>query len=414
MANRGLGLARLDGKVYFVHNCVPGDKVEAKIIKQAKTYALAQPIQYIDRSALHGRSPCSFFPTCGGCQWIDIDLDQQKHWKLEFLTHQMRDIPPDSISYMESPGAFEYRNRIQLQIEFEPSRGIQVGFFSHSSHELVAIDFCRVADPAVNAVIKAVTSFTLTNAKRFQCRIELQSVLAAKTSGRQVLATISERSDDTKILRQTLAELSQVAWCGFERDAPKAPFFLHDRFAGIDFHALPACFQQVNTEANRRLQQLVLDEIQRTTPRSMLDLFSGSGNLSLACSKFVEELVCVEEHPSSIRCGNHNIKSNPIPNATFIEQPVHQFLKTNKRKFDAILLDPPRSGIKEEASLVANMRPKSILYVSCDLMTLARDLGILKQHGYSIKKIHAMNFFPHTFHLENFVVLEQNNQHVER
>ena len=232
--------------------------------------------------------------------------------------------------------------------------------------------------------------------------------------------TEGEKQDLAK-LKDYLNRLPGVLWVGSVFDLEDAPIFAFEETSNIPsfpeererivFSTSPGMFQQVNINLNGKLRQLVTQYVKSKNPSKILDLFCGSGNLSLMLSDQNRYIEGIETNRSSIKCAQFNVAINNIQNSQYFRGDTEAHLWKCAKKgesFDLVLTDPPREGMYKGIIPLLKIFPKNIVYVSCDPATLARDLGSLCNKGYKIEKIEAFDFFPNTYHVETAVFLERN------
>ena len=171
---------------------------------------------------------------------------------------------------------------------------------------------------------------------------------------------------------------------------------LFDEQENLKYFSKPGIFQQINTESNHQLRLLLKEKIKERKVKKVIDLYCGSGNLSLELSKSVEQILGVEGSKEAIAVAQKNIEKNQISNAQYIAEDASKFLKNKVdelKKYDALILDPPRRGAKEDLASILKISPKYIFYISCNPTTAARDYSLLKEK-YRLEEIFAFNFFP--------------------
>lgn len=414
VAYGGKGIAKHDGKVFFVEGGIPGDIVRVDVTKSKKSFAEAKISDLIQPSPLRGESKCPVSHVCGGCQWQGIPYDQQLTWKSQFIASSMErigKIPMPSVDVTPSPLVHNYRSRVLLRCHIDRDGKVKLGFFKTGTRELVAISTCAIADENINTIIEEVGGWQLVKLAGKKFRLELQSLPGSQG---QCFATLfpADRKDDDVLreLAEQIGNLIGVAWAGVVFDQVKSPSLVFDENQGIKFLTTAGQFQQVNNPANRIVQAWVKEQVATWKPATLLDVFCGSGNLSLPVA---EGISCfgVEANPRSIACAKGNADANNLPETYFTAQKAHQYLKyllREKQSIDCVIADPPREGLGESLEPLIALKPKYLIYVSCDPSTLARDLSRLVAEGYTLASLRGIDFFPNTYHIESVAVLEAN------
>ncbi|MBF0442487.1 MAG: class I SAM-dependent RNA methyltransferase [Oligoflexales bacterium] len=410
MAFGGRAVARKEGKVYFVENAIEGDEAEISIVKDKPQYSEATVAKIIKESPHRIKSPCIYSDMCGGCPWISADYEKQKEWKEGFVKDSIlriggiEDFP--QIKFYPPDLRFNYRNRIQLRLEGGAVPNL--GYFSRSTRSLVPITGCKVAHDSINDMIARIV-----NEGSIKIRGRIKAEFIVIHDGRLIITLTREdrpSKSDTAILKEYFDKDKMVALCCTPEDENSSRFLLLEKDLGIEYYTGALQFQQINSGQNQLLRRLCLNWISRLNPSTVLDLYCGSGNLSLPLSKAGREIIGVEGNSKSVECARFNIEKNSLEGFTFISENVSEYLDTDhghSGRRTAVICDPPRSGMGECIEPLIKMLPDSILYVSCDPVTLSRDLARLYKGGYEIIDLNVLDFFPHTYHVETFAVLSR-------
>lgn len=418
----GKGVARHDGKVVFVEDAIEGDVVHAALIEDNGRYATAKTLQVTSASPWRGTSPCSFSSECGGCQWQGVPYDQQLIWKKSFVTSALQRIGKlgDDITceMIGSPASQEYRNRIMVRARLQTDGTFVVGYFKRGSRDFVGIDRCLIAHPRLNEFIGRLLALRVATSpsEEIRFRFEMQHIPSIATTEPHLLLTVYE-PDHGKLsatdLARELTRAGGVLWAGSIKNIDKSAFVRYESDLDIEFHTAAGLFQQVNVPHNHIARRLVLETAKRLKSKTVLDIFCGSGNLSLALAKAGMIVHGVEYSKRAIECALFNCEKNRLQTASYTSGDTEKFLlrdaKANKT-YDLVIADPPREGMFKSLSALMALTPKHIIYVSCDPTTLARDLGVLCKKDYKILELKALDFFPNTYHVESFVVLERASQ----
>ncbi len=420
MAYGGKGVARHDGKVYFVRDTIPGDVVTAAIEQDNGRYADARIVTLLEASSLRQSSPCRYSDDCGGCQWLHIAYDEQLEWKRQFVNSALRRIgkldKDIDVAIRRSPQALGYRNRVHLKLANFQGR-LNVGYFRRQSHELVAIEVCGIADPRLNTVIAQLNQLACSTTFAGHLKLELQVFSAAdQGDGRCISALFfpepqnTEQHAATEHIATLLRDFPAIIWAGSVMDVPNDMFLPFEQVGDLTFYSRPGLFQQVNLSHNAHMRTAVSDIIRAAQPRRIMDVCCGSGNFSLPAADGERYIEGVEANPASIACAQYNASQNNLHNTRYLAGDATRHLWKCARQhevFDLIILDPPREGLYEGMIPLANINPATIVYISCDPTTLARDIGSLCRRGYNITSVEAFDFFPNTYHVETLVVLQR-------
>lgn len=409
VAYGGAGIARDDGKVYFVDDTVPGDLVEIQVVRDHERYAEARPIKRLQDSPLRNPSPCIYSDRCGGCQWHGISYEQQLKWKSQFIASAMQRIGGmGDWSAVEVIGAHEqlnYRNRIHLKGRIRNDGSLVLGYFARGSRDFIPVEQCLIADKRINELLRQLSKQKFKGIPAQPFKVEIQV-----TTG--LLLTIFPenpgRIAELQPLKSALEDKDAVAWCGFMKQSKHADYYLYDQWDGLDFYTQPGLFQQVNVSHNHTLRTMISDIASRLQISRILDVYCGSGNLTLPLSRFADYVEGVEFSSAAIRCAKFTAEQNQIEHIKFVagDGVAHLWKCARAQEsFDLVVVDPPREGLHKGVNPIQVMLPEHVIYVSCDPTTLARDLGRLVRKGYEIQSLQGLDFFPNTYHVETVAYL---------
>ncbi len=408
----GQGLGRLEDKrVVFVDGALPGDKVLVEITQEKNNFLTGHIISFVEKSALRGPVACRFFDSCGGCQWLGIPYNDQANWKKGFILDSLTRIGKiknlTSIDMESVPEELHYRNRVLLRGRINAEGHVQVGYFGAKSKNFSPIDTCLVAKDSLNHFIFEISQLKVKE-KNKKFRLHLQEIPFKKGQGEPhlivLIETVEKPDEWAKDFIKHLGTFSHVFWAGLFHDKKSMIPFYEDTF---QYFTSPGIFQQINLEQNKRVRQLVTSYVTRFTPKKVLDLFCGNGNLSMHLPTPERQVIGIEVSVPAITVAHHSVKHNEIKNASYFAGNVLKFMKRfqeEKITFDFVIADPPRAGMKEIIPFLKFMLPKHILYVSCNPTTLARDIGMLGD-TYHVEAVTGFDFFPQTFHVETVVLL---------
>jgi 23S rRNA (uracil1939-C5)-methyltransferase len=414
----GRGIARHEGKVYFIAGTIPGDRVRARVTEDKERYADAQVVSLLQPSPSRSvPSACPWAKSCGGCVWLEVPPEKQTEWKTSFVQNaldRIGKIPADvKIQPHAAPASLAYRNRIHLKGHALPGEKLRVGYFKVSSHELIPITRCAIAAPIINATVERLseTLSPLESERRFKLEIMELPPSTQRATAEVALTLFPERGEQEALrpLLDFLKSLPSVAWAGFMFETSSAPMFIYDAEDTLAWHTQPGCFLQVNRAHNQTARALVRQWVEDVRPARLLDLYCGNGNLSLGLARDGRYIEGVEVSRQAIAAAKWSSEKLGLHDtlwlATECEKHLWKCAKGGER-FDLVITDPPREGMYRELVPLKIMRPKHLIYMSCDPATLARDLASLCKKEYQIREIHAFDFFPNTWHVETLVRLE--------
>jgi len=422
MAFGAKGIGRLEGKTVFVSGAVPGDEVKIQIVEDKGSFFEARVQQFIKKSSVRQDSRCQFSDKCGGCQWQEVAPEVQKEWKWQFVKDALKriarlDLPSDS-AFVAADNPFYYRNRALLRGTVSESGDVRAGFFKKSSRIQIPVNHCAIVEPALNTVIQSLQALHV-KASPQTFRLELQYFLGfagkQKAGVTALIHPVSPKGRELDSLVDALQALPEIVWAGSTLDKSPRPVLALEQWENLKYYSSPGQFFQVNRAQNAVLRELVSANVAKSgSGVSVLDLFCGSGNLSLMLARVADRVTGVESNPGSVGIAKYAAKANGLENVSFYAQDSLRFLKKQveqKKTFDVIIADPPRAGMKACLPYLMDLAPELLIYVSCDPATLARDLGKLHK-DYEICSLRALDFFPQTYHIESFVVLKKRAEKV--
>jgi 23S rRNA (uracil1939-C5)-methyltransferase len=409
MAFKGYGVARKDGIVHFIPHTVSGDKAWIKIIDRKKNYSIGKLIQLIEPSPWRVNPPCPFFGKCGGCQWQHIHDSIQTDLKKEILKKVLerigglKETPP--IAGVPSPQPYGYRARIQLKV-----KGEAIGYFQERSHWVVDVDHCLIAHPLINQIISYLRKSLPSSFFQME-EIEI-NVSPEEGKGVFILHPLSHQQEIKHFLKESLQ--THPILKGIAVMEKKGLTLFGDPYLNstisfnhwgekslLELQTSPGSFSQINLEQNQTLIQTALEFSKVNENERVLDLYAGAGNLTLPLAVASKEVWGIEENRAAVKDARSNAKRNGMPNCIFIAGRVENILRNWRReKPDVIILDPPRMGCKTILDQVVRLKPKKIVYVSCEPTTFARDLHLFSERGFHLQRVGLVDMFPQTYHME--------------
>jgi 23S rRNA (uracil1939-C5)-methyltransferase len=414
-----------EGKVVFVRGAAPEEEVEVEVREDHGRYAFADVLSVLRASTARRLPPCRFLPRCGGCPWQHLGYAAQLEAKRALVRDQLQRIGRIGVAVepvIPSPGEFAYRHRLKLRVEpaADPSphdaagRGVpaRVGFYAAASHELVEIDECLLLPPDLSELIPAVRDLAAALGSRLR-----RAELIDAGGGRAVLCCEAEGNWDTADSERCPVWLAQhrsfrgltIAGRGWRQR------FGDDRVTvspepDLELRVHAGTFTQVNPAGNQLLVRTVLERIGASEGARVLDLYSGAGNFSLPLARRGARVLAVEQSRQACGDGAENARRLGLTSCRFACERVERFahrLAAEGRRFDAILLDPPRSGASGAVEAIVRLAPQRVVYVSCDPATLARDLRRLDPR-FRVETVQPIDLFPHTHHVETVVTLRRS------
>lgn len=387
----GRGISYDLDKICFVPFTMPDDIVDISIVKSKKKYYEGKVLSFLKKNEKRLSSVCPKEGVCGGCQvsFLSSDLeDQFKILKFTNIMHKFAKIDNLDVS-IESSNRLNYRNKITL------SCGVDgLGLMEISSLEVVPIDRCFLVDDKINEVIFSINSVINPSDKIDKVVIKLGN----KTN--EVLVSINGvLSDSSKFLE--FCDVLYVNDVLISKKDKIMSYILDKRFLVSN-----KSFFQVNYDMTNKLYSYIISIIKRISSVRVLDLYCGVGTIGISISSFVQEVYGIEIVKEAILMADCNKKINNVKNIRFSSGDVSSLINGLEENYDTYILDPPRSGVSDVViSNILLKKPSYIIYVSCNPITLARDVKLLSEF-YEVSSVKLFNMFPRTYHVESVCVLK--------
>ena len=420
VAFEGRGVARRrDGKVVFVEGALPGDIVLDKPSIVKKKFDVIQVPTWIHKSPHHISPPCPVAYECGGCQWQYANYEDQVSWKKDFIIQalsrigQIAEMPP--LEFFAPNQSLGYRSRLNLH--GVPVGGkLKWGFYKKGSHDIVQANACVVSAPLISKALKHLNLAQIAYQNKTQ--IHLQEITPLDHQDKSLMITIT--SNESKKLKTDISRALRdlpIYWIGSLDGIAKAPLTIWSQHQNLRFLTKPNQFQQSHQEQNHRLQNIIESEVELRKPQNITDLYCGSGNLSLKLAKKGYSVLGLETCKTAIRVATENLKINRIEGdykCMHAKQIATLLQKSNQDRHNHLMIvDPPRGGLLKAIDNILGLKPTTIIYVSCQPNTLARDASKIVGAGYKISRLIGMDFFPGTFHVESVLIFDRSGEQNE-
>lgn len=373
-----------DGRVVFVEYALPGERVIAEITDDRPSYIEATAVLVLEASENRIEPACQYFGKCGGCQLQHVAYERQLELKTGVVRDQLRRIGRFEEAEVEAlvrpmlgmdePWGYRNHNRFTVR------RDGQIGFMQRGTHRFMRIESCPIAHPRVNAVLQTAQDHTM-QARQLSVRV------GVNTKDEMVQPHLQWRPGP----RPKLAS-GQRSYT--------------ERLNGVDYRVSGPAFFQVNTVQAERLVALVVDRVLEATPQVVVDAYAGVGTFAAQLATSVDRVVTIEE--SAAAGDDAEVNLAPFPNVMRIVGKVEATLPGMTPSPDVVVIDPPRSGLfPGVVDAIIESAAKRVVYVSCDPGTLARDLRLFVDGGFTLREVQPVDMFPHTQHIENVTVLDR-------
>lgn len=418
----GAGIAQHQGKVVFIPGALPGETVTVQLTEQKKNYARAKLIKVDTPSSERVEPECPHYHTCGGCDLQHMSLSGQREHKEAALLDIMAKFAGaegGTLSPALTGEGWHYRRRARLATLFDKNtKHLSLGFRAASSSNVVPISQCQVlAKPLSDLIVPFAKLLNQLSAKASLGHLEL---IAADNGHFAVLRITKALNDKDLAKLSAFAEQHQIHIClqdnegqfqGVGAELVLPVYQLLDDKAESDAVSLsftPGNFVQVNGQINKAMVAQAMDWLVPAPDERILDLFCGMGNFSLPLAKMGADVIGVEGVAEMVTQARVNAKANNLDKLTFYHGDLSADLSLEPwmGKIDKLLLDPARAGAFESLQWLKKMKPRKVVYVSCNPASLARDSAVLLERGYRLQQLGLIDMFPQTHHIEAMALFE--------
>ncbi|MDX5475708.1 MAG: 23S rRNA (uracil(1939)-C(5))-methyltransferase RlmD [Bacillaceae bacterium] len=435
LTHDGAGVAKIDGYPIFVSGALPEEEANIKVIKVKKGYAIGRLIETYKESPYRVNAPCPIYKQCGGCQLQHLSYEGQlvaKRKQVKDVLERiggLKDVPVHPVLGMSEP--WRYRNKAQVPIG-EREGGLVAGFYQQRSHEIIEMKECLIQQEKNDEVVQTVKAICGKYGVRaydeprhkgvlrhIMARYglvtgEVMVVLVTKTADipnkKQIIAEIVEQIPNVKSIVQNVNSKKTNVIFGDETNVLWGEEYIYDSIGDIKFAISARSFYQVNPEQTKVLYGKALEYAELSGEENVIDAYCGIGTISLFLAQKAKKVYGVEIVPEAIEDANRNAKLNEIDNVEFAvgeaEVVIPNWYKQGITA-DTLVVDPPRKGCDEALlQTIIEMKPKRVVYVSCNPATLARDLKVLESGGYKTIEVQPVDMFPQTTHCEAVAKIE--------
>jgi len=418
ISHEGRGIARIDGKTIFIDGALPGEEVMFVYTSRRSKFDEGCVREIIKASPQRVEPVCPHFLLCGGCSIQHMSPVSQRTHKESVLTEQFKHLAelelPEIIPPLISKST-GYRRKARLGVRFVIKKDkLLVGFREKSSGYLTDMNVCMVLHDSVGQRLEELQALIRSMAA-YQ-KIAQIEVAVGDNHTTLVFRNLEElEATDIELLKTFAVETGIHIWLqpkGPDTASPLWPeesqlvYSLPDYEVSYDF--LPTDFTQVNAEMNKVMVKQAIELLDLKQDSKVLDLFCGIGNFSLPLARNCSQVIGIEASDALVERAKQNAIKNDMQNVEYLAADLTKEIPVEIKGVDRMLLDPPRTGALEVVSRMKEIGPDRIVYVSCNIATLARDAGeLVKNQGYRLCSAGIMDMFPHTSHVESMAVFEK-------
>ncbi|MCL2335083.1 MAG: 23S rRNA (uracil(1939)-C(5))-methyltransferase RlmD [Endomicrobia bacterium] len=423
-----------DGIALFTEGLLPGEAADVLVIKDKKSFREGVLAKITQKSPERIEPVCHSFGRCGGCTFQNTDYENQIKYKKIYFDELLGSLGAETGAILKSPAVWNYRNKMELSF-FNEGDNVSLGLHCRGSFDrYVSVPPCFIADKDFLKAAEAVKNFANKNKLPAYDKMTHEGFFRhlvlrkAQNNGEFLINIVTNRSDlGAGLFEPIVKELKEYAHSIYwTHNGRLSDAVVVDKFellygkehiteklnvGGKDyfFNISPFSFFQTNSKGAEILYNEVLRLLKPSKSDTLLDLYCGTGTIGISLADKVKKVIAIEQVAQAIDDANENAKQNNVNNAEFFALTAEKWAKENNEKFDAVVVDPPRSGLTNDViKFLTNSGAKKIVYVSCNPSTLARDLGLIKESGkYAVRAITPVDMFPQTYHIEAAVLLER-------
>ena len=454
LAYGGKSVAKLDGLVVLIKggstslttSGIPGDIVKAEIVKKKSNFAEAKILEIVKESDLRTKPVCSHFGVCGGCTWQDLKYEEQLKFKTKQVKESLKHIGGFSDfpiqEALDADEIFYYRNKMEYAFAPDSNQGLILGLHPKERFDKVFdLKECFLQSENANQIVDFVRKFAKEKKlipydfKKRSGFLRFLAIREGKNTGETMVNLVTNEGEFPfkdefcsqltsnfpfvkSIVRNINSKLASIA-VGEKEELLAGDRTITEKLGKFRFEISSNSFFQTNTRQAEGLYEIVLNMADLQGKESVLDLYCGTGTISIFLSQKAKKVTGVESVKESVKNAERNAELNNVTNCEFICGEVKKVLVKfsavggsayggvdDKEIPDLVVVDPPRAGLhKHVVKGLLAMKPPKIIYVSCNPATLARDLKLLCEEYYKLEKVQPVDMFPHTYHIETVVKL---------
>ena len=401
LENEGSGVCKVNGVIVFVPKALIGEKVRIRITEIKKNFARAKLIKIISKSNSRITPKCPYYDECGGCNLRHQDSEENlkfKKNKIENVIKRIGKLQVKVSDVLPSLKNDNYRNKASFKVEND-----KIGFYEEGTYRLIDIDNCLLLSPSINNALEIIKEYIGVNNNsikniNIKCGNALDEVLID-------IYSIDEK--DISIKEYLINNIKNLKTIIFNGNIIYGDGYIKQISNGLMFYCSAKSFFQVNSIQTEKLYDIAIKHANLCKDDVVLDLYCGIGTISCIVASHVKKVIGIEIVKEAINDANNNLKINSINNIKFICGDASKEITKIKEKIDVIFVDPPRAGLtKMGMNIIKKICPKKLIYISCNPVTLARDLEYMNDI-FDVKNIFPVDMFPNTSHCESVCVLER-------
>jgi len=440
----GEGIAKIDNFTIFIPGAIKGEKVKILIVKVLSSHAFGKILEIIEKAEGRQEADCSTYKRCGGCNLRHIKYEETLKMKQNAVQSLVNKTLKNKIQVQETVGMenpFHYRNKAQYPLGIDKEGQAVIGVFANRTHEVIPMEKCLIQNPQSEEIAKFILEFIKQNnisiyneqtgkglfrhivikvgikTNQIMCVLVINGKSIPKES--ELIAELTKKFPQIKTIVKNINMKNTNVILGQENINLFGDGLIEDKLGEFTFKISPLSFYQVNPIQAEKLYNLGVEMAQISKEDTVFDLYCGIGTISLFMAKYAKKVYGIEIVKEAVEAAKENAVLNGVDNTEFyagdVEVVLDDLINKNGVKADIVMFDPPRKGLdKNSINNILNIKPKKIVYISCNPATLVRDLAEFEEQ-YEIKNIIPVDMFPWTSHVECCSVLEiKQGLHVYR
>ena len=389
--HNGKGIGKINNKIVFVENALPTEIVDIKILKEKKNFIEAETNKIVSASKNRIDSPCPYFNKCGGCDLLHMkyeDMIKFKQNKIENILNRYLNKEIKINNIVESDNQFYYRNKVTFQVKEN------IGFYKNNTYSIIPIEKCLISNKLINECLPYLKKLELKYINKIICKSSINELMIIIETNKKNLNIEYLKEIATSIYIKHNNQYNLIY----------GNKYITQTIGKYKYLVSPDSFFQINLDICFKLYSKIKEYVGNNN--NILDLYCGTGSIGIFVSEN-NNVLGIEINQSAIKDAKKNAKINNIKNIEFICGESGKKIGNIRFKPDIIIVDPPRSGLsKETINNIFKINPEKLIYVSCDPMTLVRDLKLLNEK-YEIIELTPFDMFPNTKHIECLVELRR-------
>lgn len=401
LENEAQGVCKINGMIVFVPKVLVGEKIRIRITEIKKNFARGKAVEILEESKERIESKCPYYEECGGCDLIHQTIDENLKFKREKVYNALKRIGKIDVDVEKCVPSFKndnYRNKASFKVEND-----RIGFYKEATYQLTDIKECLLVENEINDCLKEVRNYIKNNNNK----INSITIKYGNARGELLIDIYSLDEEDIKIIDFLIDKVSCLKTAIFNDKVVYGKGYIEEISNGLMFDVSSKSFFQVNSMQAEKLYDTAIKSAKLSKNDVALDLYCGTGTITMIVSKYVKKVIGIEIVEDAIRNAKQNMNINNINNVNFICGDATKEISKIKEKIDVIFVDPPRKGMDRKAiSIMKKINPKKIIYISCNPVTMARDISYLTDL-YDVKKVIPFDMFPNTAHVECVCVMER-------